>query len=300
METTRSATVVGTAMALTGVVAFSAKAVLVKLCFQYDVDALTILLLRMAFALPFYIVITIVDAYRNPSAPLTGKDGLWMVALGLMGYFMSSFLDFSGLKYIPAGMERLILFVYPTIVVLLSKYTFGKPVTRRQLVAIGITYVGIAAAFGGRFSTGSSDGTMTGVVLVFFAAVSYAFYLVGSGNMIPRVGIVRFTGYAMMVSCAAVIATFAAAGKADVLNLPGPVYGYTLIMAVFSTVLPTYLISAATSKIGASSVSILGSAGPFLTVGLEVMLLGETVGVFQALGTAIVIAGIVYLNKKPN
>lgn len=286
-------------MALAGVVAFSAKAVLVKLCYQYHVDALTVLLLRMAFALPFYIVITVVDAYRTPSERLSGTDKLWIVALGLLGYYMSSFLDFSGLRYIPAGMERLILFVYPTIVVVLSKYMFGKPVTRRQLIAIGITYVGIVAAFGGKFGTGVSDGTVTGAALVFGAAVSYAFYLAGSGSIIPRVGIVRFTGYAMMVSCAAVIANYALTGTSDILHLPPPVYGYTLVMAVFSTVLPTYLISAATSKIGASSVSILGSAGPFLTVGLEVLLLGETVGVFQVLGTAIVIAGIVYLNKKP-
>lgn len=298
MKIPQSAAVAGTAMGLAGVVAFSAKAVLVKLCYQYRVDPVTILLLRMSFALPFYIAITAIDTCRNPRSPLAAKDKLWIVALGLMGYYLSSLLDFTGLQYITAGMERLVLFVYPTIVVILSKYMFAKPVTRRQIAAIGITYVGIIAAFGGQVDVGDPAAAITGAGFVFCSALTYAFYLTVSGDVIPRVGIVRFTGYAMMVSCAAIVAHFAVVGKADLLALPAPVYGYTLIMAVFSTVLPTYLVSAATSKIGAPNVSILGIAGPFMTVGLEVLLLGETVGVFQIFGTAIVIAGIVYLNKK--
>ncbi len=285
-------------MALAGVFAFSAKAVLVRLCYQYNVDAISILLLRMAFALPFYIVITAVDAHRNPRAALSRKDILWILGLGFIGYYLSSFLDFSGLKYIPAGMERLVLFVYPTIVVFISKYAFGKPVTRSQMIAIGVTYIGIAVAFVGKFEMGGISETAKGIGFVLCSAITYAFYLAGSGDILPRVGTVRFTGYAMMVSCAVVIIHFAIAGKADLFSLPAPVYGYTLIMAVFSTVLPSYLISGATSMIGASNVSILGSVGPFLTIFLEVILLGETVGIYHIIGTVFVIAGIVYLNRK--
>lgn len=252
----------------------------------------------MVFALPFYIAITAADAIRNQRTRLSGTDKVWILGLGLAGYYLSSFLDFSGLQYIPAGMERLVLFVYPTIVVFISRYFFDKPVTRNHIIAIGITYLGIGVAFIGKAEMGNAADTVKGVLFVLGSAITYAFYLAGSGDVLPRVGTVRFTGYAMMVSSVAVIIHFSVLGTSDIFNLPMPVYGYTLIMAVFSTVLPSYLISGATNKIGASTVSILGSVGPFLTIFLEVMLLGETVGVFQMAGTALVIAGIVYLSRK--
>jgi len=292
-------TALGTAMALTGVVAFSGKAVLVKLCYTYGASPVSVLLLRMLFALPIYIAIALYDhKKRKGNNKLQAKDATMIFLLGLLGYYLSSFLDFSGLLYIDASLERLVLFAYPTMVVIISRFLFKKTITKRQVLAIAVTYAGIVLAFADRIELRASNGTMIGTLLVFACAITYAFYLAGSGELIPRVGTVRFTAYAIIVSCIAVITHYCIFSDVELQTIPTEVYWLCFIMALFSTVLPSFLISEAISRIGAPNVSILGSAGPFSTIALAIIFLDEHITVFQIAGTVVVIGGIVLLNKK--
>jgi drug/metabolite transporter (DMT)-like permease len=294
----KSDRLLGTTMALTGIVAFSAKAVLVKLCYRYQVPVVSVLLLRMLMALPFYVVIGIVDARKHNYAPMQGKDMMWLFILGFVGYYLSSFLDFSGLQYIEAGLERIILFIYPTIVVLISALLLKKSIGGNHIIAIVLTYLGVIVAFSGKVSFHAGHDVWLGVILIFMCAVTYASYLAGSGQLIPRLGSVRFTTYAMLIASGCVILHYLFTEQFKLFSFHPMVYVYALIMATMSTVLPSYLISGAIQRIGAAHTSVLGSVGPFSTIILAYIFLNETITVYQLVGTCIVIAGIVILNRK--
>jgi drug/metabolite transporter (DMT)-like permease len=284
-------------LAITGIVMFSAKAIMVKLSYRYDADVLTVLLLRMVFALPFYLVFAYRSSNKSGGYQMTKKDTVTLIALGFVGYYAASYFDFLGLKFISASLERLILFVYPTLVILIAWVALQKRPTRLQVLAVIITYAGIFLAFADDLEM-SGDGLWRGVIYIFLSAFTYAIYLVGSGSMIPRIGPVRFTSYAMIVSCILVIIHYSMMNTTEVLHQPWQIYVLGFAMALISTVIPSFLISEAIKRIGASNFAIYGSLGPISTIILAIIFLGERLDFYQIAGTAVVIFGVSIINLK--
>lgn len=269
-------------------VAFSAKAVIAKVGYRHGADPATLLALRMAFALPFFVAAAVWTS-RGRSAlprPELGK----IVVLGVLGYYLASVLDFYGLAYISAGLERLILFVYPTLVVVMSAFWFKTPITRRTLVALGLTYGGVALAVKTETAGASGPGLWLGVSMIFGCALSYAVYLVGSGRLIPRVGSLRFTSLAMIVSTAAMLVHFAVVGGHFGGHAP-VVYVDGLLLALVCTVLPVFLLAEGIRRIGAGPSAIIGAVGPVSTLALAHAVLGEPVHFVQGIGTLLVLVG---------
>ncbi|MDW3210071.1 MAG: DMT family transporter [Reichenbachiella sp.] len=288
--------VLGVVLALLGVVLFSAKAVMVKLAYQYDVDAVSLLLLRMLFALPLYLVIAFVKRPKDPKV-MKPKIYLWIIGLGVVGYYLASLFDFIGLQFIKASLERIILFVYPTIVLLISRIFFKKLITKRQMLAIGLTYLGVVLAFSLEFSL-EGKGLFIGGGLIFLSAITYASYIAGSGWLIPKIGATVFTSYAMIVSCLCVLVHYSWVGNFDLMNYPMEVYGLGFAMAVLSTVIPSYLVSYSIKMIGAPSFAIVASFGPISTILLASYFLGETMHWAQWFGTILVLVGVFFVTKK--
>ncbi len=285
----------GALLAVTGIVMFSAKAIMVKLGYRHDVDAVTLLLLRMLFALPIYLFISVKETKKQNETKISRKDFLNVVGLGIVGYYLASYFDFYGLQFISASLERLILFIYPTLVIIISAIVLKKKATKIQIYAILITYLGIFVAFSDDLNV-DSEGLWVGTISIFLSAFTYAIYLVGSGAMIPKLGPVRFTAYAMTVSCFMVILHYLAINSFEVLHQPGEVYALGFAMAMISTVIPSFLISEAIKRLGASNFAIYGSLGPISTIVLAIIFLGERIDLYQIIGTVIVIIGVSIIN----
>lgn len=289
----------GIVFALVAAIGFSAKAIMVKLAYQDAVDAITLLALRMAFALPFFLVVAARANRNKHSQPLTSRDKLAVIGLGFVGYYLASYLDFLGLQYISAGLERLILFLYPTMVVLISALVLKQRIGRTVLFALLISYAGIALVFLHDMKATELDA-VTGSALVFGSALAYAVYLVGAGHTIARIGASRFTAYVMTVACVACLVQFAVTHPLAALKLPARVYGLSIGMAVFSTVLPAFLLAAAMRRIGSMHTSLIGSIGPVSTILLAYVFLGERMSPEQIGGSILVLIGVlmISLNKR--
>ena len=289
----------GVLFAVVGALGFSFKAILVKLAYRYGVDAETLLALRMVFSLPFFIVLGLL-ADRRAAEPMSRTDWLWMFGLGFLGYYLASYLDFLGLQYITAGLERLILFLYPTVVIVLSAVFLRKPVTSRMLIALLVCYAGIALAVGHDLQVvGDSREVLIGSALVFASAVSYALYLMGNGVVVGRIGAMRLTAFATSVACVLCIVQFLLLRPVETLVQPWQVYALSLLMAVFSTVAPVWLVSEAIRRLGAGPVSLTGTLGPVITIFLGWLILGEALGGWQLAGAALVILGVTIMARKP-
>ncbi|WP_324779045.1 DMT family transporter [Thiobacillus sedimenti] len=285
---------VGILFALLAAVGFSAKAILVKLAYLDRVDAATLLALRMAFSVPFFIGVAL-WARRQHAEPLGTRDRMLVLVLGLIGYYLSSFLDFLGLQYVSAGLERLILFLYPTLTVILSALLTRRAIARPVIAAMAVCYAGIALAFV-HDAGAMPHGAVLGASLVFASTVSYSVYLVGAGHAIARIGAARFTAYAMIVATAASLLQFAATHPLGALDVPGRVYGLALAMAVFSTLLPVFLLSHAIRRIGSGSTSLIGSVGPIATLVMAYAFLHERLSSVQIAGSALVLAGVLIVS----
>ena len=283
-------------LALTAAVMFSSKAVLIKLSYEYDVDRLTILTLRLGFAFPVYILINTLRSKKEDKTSVSPKDWMLIIFLGFIGYYISSYLDFWGLQYISAGLERLILFVYPTITTILAALILKKKISSRQIIAIAIAYFGIFISFQDNME--GNENIWLGGLLVFLSALTYAFYLVGADKLIPKYGATRFTSYCMIISCLVVFIHFALEQPSNLFNLSWEVHGLGFILSIFCTVLPTYMIGEAIKRIGASSTSILSTAGPVSVIFIAYVVLGEPITIPQIAGTVVVIGGILYLIRK--
>jgi len=291
-----SQVVIGFIFALGAALGFSAKAIFVKLAYVYNVDAVTLLMFRMIFALPFFIFFAFVEE-RKISQRICNKTFIHIIGLGLIGYYLSSLFDFIGLQHVSAGLERVVLFAYPTIVVVLSTIIFNKPIGKTVFYALILSYIGIALAMVHDIQF-SGEHVLMGAAFVFASTITYALFLIGSGEVIPKVGAKRFTAYAMIVSCIAVFIHFASIRGFEDLVQPMPVYGYGLAMAVFSTVIPSFLLAAAISRIGASQTSIVGAIGPIATIGMAAIFLAEPISMMQMFGAVLVISGIYVLGKN--
>jgi drug/metabolite transporter (DMT)-like permease len=287
----------GVLFALVAAIGFSAKAVLVKLAYIEEVDPITLLALRMAFSLPFFLLAAWVANRHQSHAPMTRSDWWAVTVFGFTGYYLASFLDFLGLQYISAGLERLILFLYPTMVVLISAIWFRQRIGRRVIVALVLSYLGIAFAYVHDMQI-QTEGVLLGAGLVFASALAYAIYLIGAGHTIARIGATRFTAYAMTVACIAALLQFVVMNPMSDLDQPIQVYGLSLGMALFSTVMPAFILAAAIRRIGSMRTSIIGSVGPVSTIYLAYAFLGEAVSLMQILGSLLVLAGVLMIGLK--
>ena len=289
---------IGVALTIAGSIAFAGKPIIIKLAYEYDVDVMSLLALRMRFSLPFFLAMA-VWAGRAPT-PLTRRDWFAVVALGFLGYYLGSYLDLAGLQYISASLGRLILYLYPTLVLILSAFVLKQAVTRRHLVSLALSYAGILLVFQSELAlSGPLDKTVLGAILVFASAMTYAVYLVAGARMIRKLGSVRFTAYASIAATLFVIGTFFATHGTARLYVANEVYGLTLVLAVFSTVLPLWLMAEGLKRIGANQVSLVACIGPVSTIALAHVFLGEPVSSIQLAGAALVLTGIVIISLKP-
>lgn len=282
---------------LAGAVLFSCKAIVIKLAYQYEVSSISLLGLRMAFSLPLFLLI---GYFRRERSSTHGKmrrgDYLAIALLGICGYYLASYTDFLGLRHLSAGMERLILFSYPTLVLVLQRLIFGVPIRRIQGVAMVICYGGITLAFSGAdFGVGSD--VPLGAALILTSAFLYASFVVGSGRLAPRLGSIRFTSLALVAASVAVLTHVYFAG-APLLGLHPMVYTYGALMAIFCTVIPSYLMTEGIRRLGAGDAAIVGAIGPVATIVLEYLVLGERLNLVQGVGAAFIIFGVILIGRS--
>ncbi|RXZ33145.1 DMT family transporter [Oxalobacteraceae bacterium CAVE-383] len=295
LAATRRAFLAGLAIAILGSILFSAKAIVAKLMYRYQVDAIMVLTLRMMFAFPLFAMIAVWKA--RSEAPLSPKDRLRILFLGLIGYYLSSLLDFLGLQYISAGLERLILFLTPTFVLLISFFFYKRSISGAEWGALLLSYLGTVFVFMHDVNAGGANVGL-GSLLVLAAAVSYALYLLLSGELVRRVGAMRLVAYAMCVSSVACIVQFFLLRPAAALAQPIEVYQLSIFNAVFCTVLPVCLTMIAVVRIGAPTAAQAGMIGPVSTLFMGAVILDEPITGIQLAGMALVLSGIYLLSKK--
>ena len=288
----------GLLLAIGGVVFFSLRPIFIKLAYAWVTDPVTLLALRMVFSVPFFIAAAFWVRSGTEHRPLAGREFAAVVALGILSYYGASFLDFLALQYIPAGLGRLLLFTYPTIVVILSALLLRKRVTAREIAALALTYAGLALVFAHALD-GEQKNFWLGATLAFASSICYALYLVAGAEVITRVGSVRFTAYAMSAASAACIIQFLLLRPLSALDLPAPVYGYAVAMAVLSTAVPVFMTSEALRRVGANTVAIIGALGPVTTIAFGWLGLEEVMTPLQIAGSALVLVGVVVISLRP-
>lgn len=294
----------GILLACIGAILFAAKAVVVKLTYRYGIDSVTVIAFRMLFSAPFFAAVAwwqAGKARRGELPVLTRRECALIWGMGLLGYYLSSFLDFLGLQYVSAGLERLVLFLSPSMVVLISACWFRRPVSRRQWFSMLLCYAGVVLVFahdlGGR--EGADGKVWLGSLYVFGSALAYAIYLSCTGELVKRVGATRLVAYAMLVSSLACVLQFFFVHPAILLlQQPAGVYGYSIIHAVFNTVLPVFMLMWAVALVGAPTASLLGMVGPVSVLFLAAWLLGEPITLVQLLGTVLVLGGVFVLSGR--
>lgn len=286
---------VGVLFAVTGVLSFSLRPVIIKLAYGYGVDPVTLIMLRMVFALPFFLGVAAWQSLRGGQARVSGRDLALTIGLGVTGYYAASFCDFLGLRYVSAGMGRLLLFLYPTIVVLLSALFLGKRIGWREVISLLVSYAGVALVVWSEIGTGHPDFAL-GAALVFGGAFLYSVYLVGSSQVIQRVGSMRFTAYAMTAACLCCITQFLVLRPLSALDLPQEVFGLAAVMAVLSTVLPVFLTAEALRRVGATLVALSGALGPVSAAVFGYLVLAEPLGWLQLAGAVLTVAGVMIIS----
>ena len=285
----------GLALASIGAIGFSGKAIIVKLAYRHGVDAVTLIMYRMLFALPLFMLLAWWAGRGKPA--LTRRDWIVVVGLGFTGYYLASFLDFAGLAYISASFERLILYLNPTLVLALGALLFQRRVTRAQLIALGVSYCGVLLVFGHELTSLGANAAL-GAALVFASAISYAVYLVFSGEEVKRLGALRLTGLASTVACLFCIAQFVLLRPMSALAVAPEVIWLSVLNATLCTFAPVLMVMMAIERIGAPIVAQTGMIGPLSTILMGVAILGEPFTPWIAAGTLLVLAGIWLLAKR--
>src|SRR6202790_2614409 len=286
----------GLLLATLGAIAFSGKAIIVKLAYRYGVDAVTLIMYRMLFALPMFLILAWWAGRGRP--PLTWRDARAVLGLGFCGYYLASFLDFAGLRYISASLERLILYLNPTLVLGLGVLLFQRKVTRSQIIALAVSYAGVLCVSGKEVTIQGANVPL-GATLVFGSAVSYAVYLAYSGEEVKRLGALRLTGLATTVACIICIAQFFVLRPWSAIDVAPQVLWLSALNATACTFAPVLMVMMAIERIGASLTAQASTIGPLSTILMAVMLLGEPFTAWSAAGTVLVIAGIWLLLRQP-
>ena len=285
---------VGLTLATLGAISFSAKAIIVKLAYRHGVDAVTLIMFRMLFALPFFLTMAWWTSRGKP--PLTRREGLSVFGLGVTGYYLASYLDFSGLSYISASLERLILYLNPTLVLLLGLVLYKRPISRMQQLGMAISYVGVLVVFGHEVNL-SGEGVALGALLVFLSAVSYAIYLSFSGELVQKLGSLRLVGWATSVACVLCIAQFLLMRPLSAALVAPEVLWLSVLNATLCTVVPVVLVMMAIERIGSGLAAQAGMIGPVSTLLMGVFILGEPLTAWVAAGTALVLLGIYVFSR---
>jgi drug/metabolite transporter (DMT)-like permease len=279
----------GLMLALVGAIGFSGKAIIVKLAYRYGVDAVTLIMYRMLFAMPLFVGMAWWAGRGKPA--LSGKDWLGVIGLGFTGYYLASFLDFLGLAYISASLERLILYLNPTFVMAMGWLMYQRKVRPLQMLGMAISYGGVLLVFGMELTAQGADAAL-GALLVFGSALSYAMYLVYSGELVHRLGALRLVGLASSFACVLCIGQFLLLRPLSAAAVAPEVIWLSVLNASACTVMPVLMVMMAIERLGASLASQAGMVGPMATIAMGALLLGEPFTVCVALGTALVIAGI--------
>ncbi len=287
----------GVLLILLGAACFSTKAIFVKLCLSHGVDGITALMFRMLFALPYYLGVLIFSPavkYQNIKSAPWGK----LLGIGLVGYYLASLFDFLGLQYIQANLERLIVFVYPTLVLMLGAWLFKRKVTKAQMIAVGITYSGIIIACMSQDFELTGKGVGLGIFYIFMSALTYAFYLVYSDDLIKQMGTIAFNCLSMLISTVAVLTHFGILYGFKITGYDWEVYMYGALMGIIATVIPTLSLTKGISLIGSSNAAILSTFGPVATILMSYFILHEPFSMLQGIGTIFVLAGVLFLGLK--
>ncbi|MBT3068811.1 DMT family transporter [Rhodoferax sp. U11-2br] len=279
----------GLLLATFGAIAFSGKAIIVKLAYRYGVDAVTLIMYRMLFALPIFALMAWWASRGKP--PLTRRDWWGVLGLGFSGYYLASFLDFAGLAYISASLERLILYLNPTLVLILGRLLYQRHITRYQALGMAISYLGVLLVFGHEIGLAGSHAAL-GAALVFGSAISYAVYLSFSGELVKRLGSLRLVGLATLVACVLCIAQFVLLRPMSAALVAPEVIWLSVVNATLCTAAPVLMVMMAIERIGASLAAQTGMVGPMSTIAMGALLLGEPFTGWVAAGTLLVIAGI--------
>lgn len=281
-----------------GAVFFSAKAIIIKMTYRdyNEVDALTLLTLRFGLALPFFVTVGFWRFKKEKMTEISKKDIGWIAFLSVLGYYLASLFDFKGLHYISAGLERVILFIYPTLVVLFSWLFFKKKITKKAFLALLLTYVGIVTiAFEPRVF--EAKDAVLGITFILISAITYALYLTFGGEMIKKMGSINFNSISLLFASGFVILHFIFLNGFHIFHYPAGVYWYGLALAIFSTVIPTFMLMEGIRILGANLGAIVGSVGPISTIILGYYFLGETLSLQEIIGSVLVLLGVLMIGK---
>lgn len=290
---------IGVFLCLLSAIMFSSKGVIIKLIFDIsDINSIGVLSLRMLFAFPFYLAVAIFYLLKDKEFPFKGKQWWQMLALGLLGYYFSSFFDMWGLTYISVFIERIVIFTYPTIVLMLSFFFLKKKINTTQIFALILTYLGIYIAFKAGKMEQNIYNLQIGGLLVFISALSYSCYMVFGSKIILEVGSLKFTCYALMVSSFGVLVHYLIDGTQSISTESNEVYAYGLYLAIIGTVIPTFLTAEGIRLIGPSNVAIISSIGPISTIVLAYIFLGEQITYLEIIGTIFVIGGVLLISLQ--
>lgn len=287
----------GFLITISGAIFFSTKAIFVKLAFQNTgIDAVTLLSLRMLFSLPFYAVAVWIANKKEGLVKLTTREWILVLLMGLFGYYLSSLFDFIGLQYVSAGLERLILFLYPTFAVLINTFYFKTRLSRIQAAALVLTYIGIGTAYLGEIRSAQyGPQFFYGSFMIFLCAITYSLYLVGTGRLVTKVGATRYTAYAMLAATAGIFIHFLVVNRVTDIPMTGSLATYGIALAIIATVLPSFMMSVGMKKIGSNNVAIITSIGPVSTILQAHFFLGERIITEQIIGTLLVIIGVLLI-----
>ena len=276
-------------MAAVGAIAFSGKAIIVKLAYRHGVDAVTLIMYRMLFALPIFAGMAW-WASRG-KAPLSPRDWRGILLLGFSGYYLASFLDFAGLSYISASLERLILYLNPTLVLLLGLLLYRRRIQPSQFLGMAVSYLGVLLVFGHELQSQGADAAL-GALLVFLSAVSYAVYLSFSHEFVKRLGSLRLVGLASSLACLLCLLQFALLRPLSAAGVVPEVLWLSLLNATLCTVVPVLLMMMAIERIGAAMAAQVGMIGPLSTILMGALLLDEALNAWVLAGTVLVLSGV--------
>ncbi|MEM1214351.1 MAG: DMT family transporter [Bacteroidota bacterium] len=287
-------------LVLFGAIGYSSKAIFIKLAYQYEVDSISLVALRMAFSLPFFLLVAWYDHRKRREETeqfrLSRRHLLHIVLLGFLGYYLASVFDFLSLQYLTASLARLILFTYPTLVLLLSALFLRRPIHRVEVGAVLLSYVGIAFAFSNALELETGEHFWRGVALSVGSALSFACYLIGSGEYLPKLGTIRYNSLTMSIACVAIIVHHGIQHQWALFDFAPPVYAYCVGIALLATVIPSFMVAEGIRRLGAGPASIISSIGPISTILLAAIFLGEVFSTWQWLGAVLVIGGVFLLS----
>lgn len=287
----------GIIMVLLGAICFSTKGIFAKLSYQLGASAIDILNLRMLFSLPIYVIIYL---YENKKRSISINNKTWknIVIIGVIGYYLAALFDFIGLQYISANLERIVIFTYPTFVLLLGYVFYKRKINKIQIISIILCYLGIVLSFISDISNFDFNEGILGIGFVLLSSLTYAFYLVRSDSIIKNIGTLRFTCLSMIVSCIAVLIHNFIFNGFNLLSYTSPIYLLGITIAIISTVLPSFFMSYGISLIGSANMSIVASFGPISTMVLAYYILNEKITILHIAGTILVLLGVYLIGRK--